>query len=72
MKTKELITEANALPVEERALVVDSLLKSMNPPQSDIEKKWIRLAKFRLEEIKSGQVNTVSDKDLFSRIWNRF
>jgi hypothetical protein len=72
MKTKELITEANALPVEERALVVDSLLKSMNPPQSGIEKKWIRLAKTRLEEIKSGQVNTVSDKDLFSRILNRF
>jgi len=72
MKTKELIAKANSLPVEERALVVDSLLKSMNPPQSDIDKKWIQLAKIRLEEIKSGQVAKVSDEELFSKIWNRF
>ncbi len=32
MKIKDLIDEAEALPVEGRALVVDSLLRSLNPP----------------------------------------
>ena len=32
MKIKDLVLEAESPPVEERALVVDSLLRSLNPP----------------------------------------
>ncbi|MFZ2957615.1 MAG: addiction module protein [Candidatus Ozemobacteraceae bacterium] len=72
MKTKDLIAEAISLPVEERAIVVDSLLKSLNPPESEIDKKWAAVAKRRLEEMRSGKVKGIPGEEVFQRIRNRF
>jgi hypothetical protein len=41
MKPKELIVEAISLLVEERAIVVDSILRSLNSPEDDIDRQWI-------------------------------
>ncbi len=56
MKTKDLIAEAMDLPVEDRALVADSILKSLNPPESDMDEKWTAVATQRLKELRSGEV----------------
>ncbi len=72
MKTKDLIAEAISLPVEDRAMVVDSLLKSLNPPESDIDKKWAAVAKLRLAELRSGQVQAIPGEEVFKKIWKRF
>jgi len=72
MKIKDLIHEAESLPVEERALVVDSLLRSLNPPQIEIDKKWAAVARRRLEKLRSGAVESVPGEQVFERIWNRF
>lgn len=40
--TLEIIHEAEALPVEEYTLVVDSLLQTLNHPDPTIEKKMDR------------------------------
>lgn len=72
MNTRKLIDEAIALPVEERTLVVNSLLHSLNQPESEIDEKWIVLARKRLAEMRSGSVEVVPGKKVFEKIWKRF
>jgi putative addiction module component (TIGR02574 family) len=72
MKVKDLINEAESLPVEERAMVVDSLLRSLNPPESEIDKKWAAVTQRRLEEIRSGAVEAIPGEQVFEKIWKRF
>jgi len=72
MKTVDLIAEAMSLPVEERAMVVDSLLKSLNSPEVGIDKKWVSVARRRLMELRSGDVKAVSGDAVFEKIRDRF
>ena len=72
MKTKDLIAEAISLPVEERAMVVDSILRSLNPPDSDIDRKWAAIAKQRIAELRSGEAIAVPGDEVFKKIWKRF
>lgn len=70
--TAEIIHEAESLPVEERTLVVDSLLRSLNSPDPDIDKKWSAVAQRRLQELRSGRVKSVPGEEVFARIRQRF
>ena len=70
--TRDIIREAVALPVEERALVVDSLLRSLNPPDPEIDRKWAAVVTRRLEELRSGCVKPIPGEDVFSKIRQRF
>jgi hypothetical protein len=72
MKTKELIAEIILLPVEERAMVIDSLLKSLNLPESEIDKKWAEVAKRHLEQLRSGEIRSIPGEEVFQRIRDRF
>ena len=71
MKTTELLDEAISLPVEERAMLVDSLLKTLNSSYIDIEKQWNDVAQHRLREFRSGEVKVVLGEEVFKRILGR-
>lgn len=70
--TKEIIKEAEELPVEERALVVDSLLRTLNPPDAQIDGEWIAVAKRRLTELRLGRVKPVPGSDVLAKVHKRF
>lgn len=72
MKTDDLVAEITLLPVEERAMVADLILKSLNPSDALIDQKWEEVAKRRLAEIRSGQVHLVPGEEVFRKIQNRF
>ena len=69
---KELIEEAECLPVEERVMVIDSLLRTINPPLAEVEIEWMMVAKRRLAELRSGQAKAVPGNEVFAEIRDRF
>ncbi len=72
MTTRELIEQALSLPVEERALIADSLLRSLNAPDTTIDAKWAEVAKRRLQELRSGKVKPIPGDEVFSEVLERF
>jgi len=71
MTTKKLIEEALSLPVEERALLADWLLRSLNAPNTAFDSKWKEVAKKRLGDIRSGKVKPIPGEEVFSEILKR-
>lgn len=71
MKTSEIISELANLPTDERALIADSLLQSLNPTQQSTEQSWVKLAQQRLTEISTGQVHPVAAETVFDQIDKR-
>lgn len=71
MKTEDLIAEVTSLPIEERARVADRLLRSLNPPDSDIDQKWAEVAQRRLAEHRSGLVRATPGEEVFAQVWKR-
>jgi len=72
VRPKELIAEAISLPVEERAILVDSILRSLNSPEADIDRQWITEAERRLNEVRTGRARTIPGDDVFAQIQKRF
>jgi putative addiction module component (TIGR02574 family) len=69
---KEIIEEAECLPVEERVMIIDSLLRTINPPLAEVEIEWMMVANRRLAELRSGHVEAVPGNEVFDRIRSRF
>jgi putative addiction module component (TIGR02574 family) len=70
-KTEDLFDEAISLPIEKRTLLVDKLLQSLNPSQSEIDKLWAEEAERRVEEIATGSVRTIPGEEVFRKIRER-
>ncbi len=69
---KEIIQEAESLPIEERAMVVDSLLRTLNPSAAEIDTEWMKVAKRRLAELRSERVKAIPGDAVFAKIQERF
>jgi putative addiction module component (TIGR02574 family) len=68
---KESIDQVESLPVEERALVVDSLLQTLNRPDPEIDRKGAEVARRRLADFRAGRVRPVPGDEVFERARKR-
>jgi len=66
MSINEIINEALTLKPQERYMIIENLVKSLNQPNTEIDKLWIEESKKRVEAIKNGSLKTVSYGDVFA------
>lgn len=72
MKTSELIEEVSLLPVEERAMVAECILKSLNPSEPEIDREWLGVAQQRLADLLSKNVQAVPGDQVIAGLRQRF
>ncbi|MFX0098970.1 MAG: addiction module protein [Candidatus Hodarchaeota archaeon] len=69
---EKLLQEVLSLPSDQRATLVDHLLKSLNVPiQPDIEKAWAEEVERRVKEIKDNKAELVDGEKVFDDIRKR-
>ena len=66
MSLNKIINEALILKPQERYLIIENLVKSLNQPNSEIDKLWVEESMKRVQAIKDGTLKTVSYEDVFS------
>ncbi len=72
MKTEELLSIVDYLPIDIKLNLIDRLLSSINPSQKEIDELWAIEAEKRVEEIKSGKVKLIDGEEVFKEIKERF
>ena len=62
----EILDKALALTVEERGMLIDRLVESLDdaPAEEGVEEAWNEEIKRRVDEIRSGKVKLVSEREM--------
>ena len=66
----ELLQKALALSGEERGLLIDRLVESLDdePAEEGVEAAWDDEIKRRVEDIRSGRVRTIPGEEVLGRL----
>ena len=69
MTIEQLAAEALTLPSEERALLADRLVESLDAAEaSRIDRLWVTEAKRRRDEVRKGVVQTIPGDEALARV----
>ncbi|MBI4754472.1 MAG: addiction module protein [Betaproteobacteria bacterium] len=69
MTVEQIAEEALALPSEARALLADRLVESLDPAEDGlIRQVWMREARRRIDEVRSGSVKTIPAEDVLAQV----
>jgi putative addiction module component (TIGR02574 family) len=70
---EEVLIQAMALPPDDRALLADKLLNSLDSPRKEeINFLWAEEAERRLQQIISGEVEPIPGDEVFREIRRTF
>ena len=65
MSSKEILEQAMLLKAEERFMIVEGLLKSLDEPDQKIDEIWAEEAEKRLEAYRDGRLEGIPMEDVF-------
>jgi len=65
MSNSEILQRALKLPATEKFLIVDSLLKSLDVPDPNLDEIWADEALRRFEAYKAGEIGGVPAEEIF-------
>ena len=65
MSSKEILGQAMALKPEERFMIIEGLLKSLDEPDQKIDEIWAKEAEKRLKAYKEGSLKGIPMEEIF-------
>ncbi len=65
MSSKEILEQAMMLKAEERFLIVEGLLKSLDEPDLKIDEIWAEEAEKRLKAYRAGRLEGIPMDEVF-------
>jgi hypothetical protein len=69
---KEIEAKIRSLKPEEKTELLRSLIAELDgPPEADVERAWLEVARKRHQEILAGKVKTVSAEQAFEKVRSR-
>ena len=72
VKTKDLISMVESLPVDIKTELVEKLLDSLHPTRKEIDALWVKEVETRVDDIRTGKVKTIPGDEVFDKIKKRF
>jgi putative addiction module component (TIGR02574 family) len=73
-QVSEVLEKALALPVQDRGLIIDRLIESLDkePAEEGVEAAWSDEIKGRVEEIRSGKVEMIPGEQVLRELAEEF
>lgn len=72
LRQEQLFDETDILPIDLKTKIVDKILASITPSNSEIDKLWIKEVTKRKEAIDSNSIKLVDGDEVFKKISQRF
>ena len=67
MPVAMMVKQIENYPVEDRVMMADAIIASLNGVRPEYEEAWADVAELRLAELRLGKVKGVAGSEVFSR-----
>ena len=67
MPATMMLEQIASYPVEDRVMIADAIIESLNGIDPDVDAAWGAVARRRMRDLRSGKVRGVSVSAVFSR-----
>jgi len=71
LKQEQLFEEIDILPIDLKTKIVDKILASITPSNTEIDSLWIKEVNKRKNEIENNQVSLIDGDEVFKKISQR-